>query len=170
MMLLATTLAITATLRADAEPPVQVGFDLLGCRLTPVTTLPINGKFVCPDNMYTTGSLGSNWSELDLVPFRIVATNRGSTQTYTVAVAGDAEDAGIPGYDAVSVPQLNRGLSDVTCREPVAVGAQQVRRPGQGGADASIYRNVTITQIHGEVCVYDYTLRLALGSSAYPGA
>ena len=155
--------------RANAQAPQQVTFGLEGCRITPGITLPINGQFVCPDNLYTSGSLGPNWSELDLVPYRLTADNRGPAQTYTVAVAADFEDGGVRGFDVVSVPVLNQGLSDSTCRQPV-VGPQTVRQPGVGGADASVYRNLTITQAAGEYCVYDYTLRLALGAADFPGA
>jgi len=167
--LLATSLLSVGAPRAAAVDPQQVTFTLEGCRITTGTTLPINGEFVCPDNMYVTGVLGQNWSELDLVPFRLTANNRGPAQTYTVAVAGDYEDGGVLGFDAVTVPVLNQGLSDSTCQAPQA-GPQTIRRPGVGGADASVYRNLTITQAAGEFCVYDYTLRLALGSSDFPGA
>ena len=155
--------------RANAQAPQQVTFGLEGCRITAGITLPINGQFVCPDNLYTSGSLGPNWSELDLVPYRLDADNRGPAQTYTVAVAGDFEDGGVRGFDVVSVPVLNQGLSDSTC-QAAAVGPQTVRQPGVGGADASVYRNLTITQAAGEYCVYDYTLRLALGAADFPGA
>src|SRR3954452_11366264 len=33
-----------------------VSFTLEACRLTAGTTLPIGGKFICPDAMYTTGN------------------------------------------------------------------------------------------------------------------
>ena len=115
------------------------------------------------------GAWEANWSELDLVPYRLDADNRGSAQTYTVAVAGDFEEGGIQGFDVVFVPVLNEGLSDSTCQAPQA-GPQTVKRPGVGGADASVYRNLTITQAAGEYCVYDYTLRLALGAADFPGA
>ncbi len=167
--LLATALLLPGVPRADAQPPQQVTFGLEGCRITAGTTLPINGAFVCPDSMYTSGALGANWSELDLVPYRLTADNNGPAQTYTVAVAGDYEEGGVRGFDAVSVPVLNKGLSDLTCQPP-QVGSQQVRRPGEGGADASVFRNLTITQAAGEYCVYDYTLRLALGSADFSGS
>jgi hypothetical protein len=154
---------------AEAADPVQVSFKLEGCNRDPETTLPNSeGEFICPDSDYTTGNTGLNWAELDLQPFRLT-TNVGQTQTYTIAVGGDAEDAGAPGYDAVTEPTLNQGLSDPTCTEPQS-GPQQVKRPGIGGVDATIYRNITISATAGQHCVYDYAMRIALGASDFPGS
>jgi len=49
-----------------------LSFRLQGCDLPVSTVLPIAGKFICPDAAYTDGNLGKNWSELDLVPHRII--------------------------------------------------------------------------------------------------
>ena len=57
--LMATALLLPGVPRADAQPPQQVTFGLEGCRITAGTTLPINGAFVCPDSMYTSGVLGA---------------------------------------------------------------------------------------------------------------
>ena len=69
----------------------------------------------------------------------------------------------------ISAPVLNEDLSDASCTEPSSTGQLQLQ-PGLGGADISIYREVTITQAPGSTCVYDYYGRLALGSHRYPGS
>jgi hypothetical protein len=157
---------------AFAADPQHVSFTLEGCRNDGTITLPINGQFVCPGANYTTGNLGKGWNELDLVPHRLSA-NAGNAapanQTYTVAVVLDAEDAGHPGYDVISVPILNTGLSSATCSAPT-VGAETILSPGLGGIDDSRYRLVTIAQAQNTTCVYDYYGRLALGSHLFPGS
>ena len=113
-----------------------MSFTLEGCRLLSTTTLPnTDGKFLCHDSEYTTGNLGKNWNELDLVPFRITADNGGGNQAYKVVIALDylngncsltsgqfavggagypLPDFGAgcrPGYDVISAPALNTSLS-----------------------------------------------------------
>src|SRR5215468_4123145 len=118
-------LMATATSAAAATAdPSGVSFTLEGCNNDGSIKLPIGGKFVCPEPAYTTGNLGKGWNELDLVPYQIVAkagNNAPSTQTYAVAIALDAFDAGHPGYDVLSsdgpggAPVLNTTLSDPSC-------------------------------------------------------
>ncbi|HET7486612.1 MAG TPA: hypothetical protein VFJ85_01690 [Acidimicrobiales bacterium] len=157
---------------AAAADPQQVSFTLEGCRNDGSIVLPIGGQFICPNAAYTTGNLGKGWNELDLVPFRLTSSAGNSapaSQTFTVAVVLDNFDAGHPGYDVLSVPTLNAGLSASSCTAPT-VGPQQSLTPGLGGIATSIYRLVTITQATHTDCVYDYYGRLALGSHLFPGS
>src|SRR5919107_5403822 len=107
-----------------ASDPSHINFTLEGCRLDSTSTLPnANGDFVCTDGEYTTGNLGKNWNELDLVPYRLTAQATGGAETYAVAITADREDAGAPGYDVISVPVLNTALSSGTCQ--LSAGPQQ---------------------------------------------
>ena len=103
---------------------MNVKLTLEGCKNgsggAPQITFPPTGPFVCPDFHYTPGNLGKGWNELDLVPHRITAdagNNAPALQTYQIAVALDAEDAGAPGYDIISAPVLNTTLSDISCTD-----------------------------------------------------
>jgi hypothetical protein len=157
--------------------PEHVSFTLEGCRGTAGILPDSNGKFIChpdtgPGSLYTTGNLGGGWNELDLVPHRVTADAGNaapSSQTYKIAIVADNFDAGHPGYDVISVPELNTTLSSASCTAPT-VGPQTVLSPGLGGIDQSIYRFLTITQPKNTVCVYDYFQRLALGSHLFPGS
>jgi len=174
LLLLLTSLFGAAATAAD---PDHVSFTLEGCRNDGSFTLPIGGKYVCDDSDYTTGNLGKNWNELDLVPHRLTAAAGNSapaSQTYTVAVVLDAEDAGHPGYDVISMAGalglgLNTALSDAACTVP-AIGPELTVSPGIGGTDVSRYLLLTITQTKNTSCVYDFVGRLALGSHLYPGS
>src|SRR5215216_5612349 len=124
---------------ALATNPDHVNFTLEGCRLVTTGSLPNgSGDFVCDDSEYTTGNLGKNWNELDLVPYRLTADNNNGAQTYTVAIAVDYFDAGHPGYDALSVPVLNTDLSSATGCDIVA-SAEKHMTPGLGGMDDTLY-------------------------------
>jgi hypothetical protein len=162
-------LAVVATSSpADAAVPVQVTFTLQGCNRPPGLTLPNgDGQFICPDADYTTGNQGPNWSELDLVPFRMTA-KIGPAQTFTVAIAAANRDGGVPGYDLVSVPVLNPGLSDPTCQQPSVQDPQLVNNIG--GFDVTLVRALVIPSGGNETCTYDWYQRLAVGSSGFPGA
>ena len=105
------------------------------------------------------------WNELDLVPFRTTVAGGGSN-VFVIAV--DREDAGHPGYDVLSAPVINDALSDDSCQ--VSSSAEQIQAPGQGGADKTLYRVVTMTSAAGTTCVIDWYARLALGSHLYPGS
>ncbi|MFC5177215.1 DUF7507 domain-containing protein [Nocardioides taihuensis] len=157
---------------AQAADPDSVSLTLTGCRLAPGVTLPTSaGDFICPDEDYTSGNLGKLWNELDLVPYRLIAQAGNSapeTQTYTIAVVLDAVDEGRPGYDVLSEPEINAGLSDATC-ELDSVGPQEPTY-GFGGIDESAYRLLTLTQPKNSTCVLDYYGRLALGSHLFPGS
>jgi hypothetical protein len=162
-------LLLAPAMASAAPDPDHVQFTIQGCRLPAGETLPNTaGDFVCADADYTTGNLGKNWNELDLVPHRMT-TSTNIAQTYTMAIAADNMEAGRPGYDVISVPVVNTALSTGTC-QLTTVGPQSTLNPGVGGTDQSIYRLLTITQSAGSTCVFDYYERLALGSAAFPGS
>jgi uncharacterized repeat protein (TIGR01451 family) len=185
-------LAFTSSALAAGDPD-HVSFTLEGCRLPAGETLPNgDGKFVCNDADYTTGNLGKNWNELDIVPFRATATSISNVdQTYTVAIALDACDGGTcppsytngvldagsghPGYDVIgSDDKVHNGrpvvnaTSDAGCA--VTDTGQLSEVPGVGGTGQTIYRLLTITQPANSTCVFDWWGRLALGSHLYPGS
>ncbi|PYE54735.1 MSCRAMM family protein [Deinococcus yavapaiensis] len=163
---------------ADISPaadPDSVSFTLEGCRNNGTITLPNSGgKFICPDGAYTTGNLGKGWNELDLVPYRVTAkagNSAPSSQTYTVSIVVDNEDAGKPGYDVLSVPVLNTALSSPSgCSVATVDDPAKILTPGLGGIDKSLYRRMNVTQARNTTCVYDYYARLALGSHLFPGS
>ena len=155
---------------ARAALPVQVDFTLTGCNRPVGLVLPRpDGKFICPDANYTPGNQGSNWAELDLVPFRLTARIT-PAQMFTVNIAAETEEGGSPGYDVISAPVLNQGLSGPDCQAAAGRVRSSVVRPGVGGTDASLVRELVIPSSGDETCVYDWYQRLALGSSGFPGA
>ena len=98
---------------------MQTTFTLEGCDRPDGLTLPQpDGEFICRDADYGTGNVGSNWAELDLMPFRLTARIK-PAQTLTVVIAADARDGGNIGFDHVSAPKLNARLSGPACRQPV---------------------------------------------------
>jgi len=156
---------------AATVAPSHVNINLEGCRNTGSITLPIAGKFVCPDAAYTSGNLGKGWNELDLVPHRVTAssgTQAGTTTDYDINVVADNKDGGHPGYDLLTTPEVNAAKSDASCT--VTSSAQGAKTPGIGGTDTSIYRTLHIHQNTGTTCVIDWAERLALGSHLYPGS
>jgi len=153
---------------ASAGASDKVNFTLEGCRLPAGATLPdTNGDFICDDSQYGPGNQGKNYSELDLVPFRLTADTGGSNSpVYDIVVAADRTVKDIPGFDVISVPKVNARLSTlggVACT--VLVGPEQTTDAG-----ATIYRKLTITQTPGTKCVLDYYQRLAIGSSQIRGS
>jgi hypothetical protein len=149
----------------------HVSYTLEGCNLKlPTIYDPDNNVLVCDDGEYTTGNLGA-WAELDLVPHRFTASATNAapdTQTYSVYLVADHEDAGKPGYDYMSEPVVNTALSDSGCE--ISVGAMETVALS-GGTDLSIARKVTfIGQDKGTECVIDYYQRLAVGSHLFPGS
>src|SRR5690348_3759539 len=60
---------------ANAAIPSGIGFTQEGCNNPGGLVLPnSSGDFICPTADYTTGNLGKNWSELDLVPLRVIVS------------------------------------------------------------------------------------------------
>jgi hypothetical protein len=160
---------------ALAADPVQINFTLEGCRNNGGITLPNgSGDFICPDSAYTTGNLGKGWNELDLVPHRVTLTDNGANQSYSFIVAGDYKNGSGTGtgWDLISALTLNALKSDASCPVSPTMGAQTITPSGDGvgGADQTIYRTVTITQLAGTTCVYDYYQRLALGAHNFSGS
>lgn len=152
-----------------------VSFTLEACRLTPGQTLPIAGKFVCPDAMYTTGNLGKAWNELDLVPHRLSTTSgtqAGASTDYKVSVAADGITNGKVGYDVISAPVVNTTLSDASCSVTSGATATSgtAATPFGGGTDTVLYKDLTIHQTKGTTCVLDWYQRLALTSHLYSGS
>lgn len=147
----------------------QISETLEGCRASADAYDP-EGPYVCDDADYTTGNLGSGWNEFDLVPHRLTLERRANSATdeYSLNIVADNLEAGVPGYDFISAPVVNDALSDDSC--VVTSSVMQTKTPGIGGTDTSIYRTITVTQDPDTVCVLDYYQRLAIGSSAYPGA
>jgi hypothetical protein len=161
-------LLLAAAPAANAAIPSGISFTQEGCNNPGggALTLPnSDGKFICPDADYTTGNLGKNWAELDLVPFRVIVDAGNSapaTSTFSFAVAVDNTDNGITGFDVLSAPELNTALSDPACTAPT-VGSQT-------SANGQLLRLVTITIPKNTTCVYDYYARLAIGAHLYPGS
>jgi hypothetical protein len=152
---------------ASATAPQQVSFTLEGCNLGTFDEATVT----CDDGDYTTGNLGKDWAELDLVPFRITASagnSAPSVQTYDVVVAVDSLQDGFLGFDVLSEPVLNEALSDPSCQEAV-VGPESTTT-GTGGVDEQLYRTMEITQEDRTTCVYDFYARLSLDSSEFPGS
>jgi len=149
----------------------NVSFRLQGCDLPVATTLPISGKFICPDADYSDGNLGKNWNELDLVPHRILitaGTNAPATQTYTFQIAADYSQTknGVtaPGYDLIE----NGFEATSSACQNVQLGAQNI--DGTVPADQTIWRSITVTQAAGTTCQLDLWLRLAVGAHLFPGS
>ena len=156
---------------AATVAPSHVGINLEGCRNGGSITLPIAGKFICPDAAYTSGNLGKGWNELDLVPHRVTTssgTQAGTTTDYDFNITADGEDGGHPGYDLLTMPEVNAAKSDASCT--VSSSDQGAKTPGIGGTDTSIYRTLHVHQDKGTTCVIDWAERLALGSHLYPGS
>ena len=140
-------------------------FTLEGCDRPAGLTLPQpDGEFICPDASYGTGNMGSNWAELDLVPFRLTARIK-PAQTFTVVIAADAEDGGDIGFDQISAPQLNPRLSGRAVRTPV-VADQEPRSPAWGASTSRSCGELTVSSDGDETCVYDWYQRLAMGSGS----
>jgi hypothetical protein len=151
---------------ASAAIPSGIGFTQEGCNNPGGLVLPNgSGDFICPDANYTTGNLGKNWSELDLVPLRVTVSASNSaagSSTFSFAVAVDNTNSGHVGYDVLSAPVLNTSLSAASC-SAATVGSQTT-------ANGQLLRLVTVTVAKNTNCVYDYYARLAIGAHNYPGS
>lgn len=155
---------------ADAAASTGVSYTLSGCNNDGTITLPNgSGQYVCPDSAYTTGNLGKNWNELDLVPYRVQLTASSgapSSQTYTFATMADDVSGTANGYDVVSAAVLNTDPAKSAGSCSAASVSAQLATAG----NASVYRLVTVTQAAGTTCTYDFYARLALGAHLYPGS
>ena len=186
-ILLRLTVAATLTTFAPAIPssglasaapaPSGPGYTLEGCQQDGPhaghLTFGASGPFICPDNAYTTGNLAKGWNELDLVPHRVTLA-KPTAGSVTLHLGGDhlyTQGSSAVGWDVVSVPVLNVGLSGVGCPAPTDNG-QSIVVSTNGGAYDTIERSVTFTgaaNASGD-CVYDYYQRLALGAHLYSGS
>ena len=161
---------------AFTPPPNFIGTTYEGCRNDGSILLPIGGKFICPDvvsgpDNYTTGNLGKGWNELDLVPFRLTTSSgnsAGPLTTYNIYIAADYRQ-GTLGYDFISKPVVNAAKSDISCTV-TASDPQAVVTGITGGTDETVYRELTINQLQGKTCVFDWYQRLALGASQFSGS
>jgi Prealbumin-like fold domain len=154
---------VVAAAPALAADPQNVQITLEGCKLGTLDLTTVT----CDDGDYTSGNLGKNWNELDLVPYRLTldpGQNAPANQTYTITIVLDAVDGNPdrPGYDVISSPVVGTGSCTVT-------DTGQLTTSGFGGIEQSIYRELTITQGSG-TCVLDYYGRLAVGSHLFPGS
>lgn len=153
--------------------PDHVNSTFQGCNNPGGTfTLPDgSGKYICPDTNYTTGNLGKNWFELDLVPFRLtlkLGSQTGATTDYNLTIAADASDGGHTGFDILSVPEVNTAKSDSSCT--VSADAQTVGPALTGGTTESIYRILSLHQDKGTTCVIDWYQRLGIGAHLFNGS
>jgi len=155
---------LTTNIGTSVEPYNGLSFRLQGCNLVAGTTLPdVNGKYICPDAQYTDGNLGKNWSELDLVPHRVlIDAGANPDSTYHFQVEADYQDSGRTGYDFISAaPEKVSGGCNAS------FGAQATR----GSGTVVIYRDVTVTnQQPNTTCQIDYYVRLAIGAHLWPGS
>ena len=145
---------------ALAAEPDQVQITLEGCKLPDAAS-----TCVYPDD-FTTGSLGKNWAELDLVPHRLTLDNSGADQTFEIRLSADHLLGAVKGYDFITTPTATGTGCTMT------VGSENDISPTGvvGGVDKVI---TTLLQIHMDVngtCSITYAERLALGSHLYSGA
>jgi hypothetical protein len=176
LLLVAGTFQVLASTAAQAAT-LNVGYTLEGCRLEQGTY--DQATATCDDAGYTTGNLGKEWNELDLVPFRVTLDNgTNSAQSGTFAVAGDyvkaAGDAALGkfGWDFVSTLTLNTANSDAGCPTNPTETDVTITPSGSGvgGADQTIYRKVTTSIPANTTCVYDFYMRLAIGAHTFSGS
>jgi len=186
-------LAATGTATAQANgfgnpPPSSVNATLQGCSgagNNVVPTLPTTSNdygtslFVCPSTDYTGGNLGKVWNELDLVPWRLTTANKagGGTVTYSIIVAGEYLDGTALGWDEIGDATGNASTSAGPTKNPNSDGSCTAtwngfftNGPSVGSSTSSVYRVLDIAQGDGTTCVWDYTMRLAIGSHLYPGS
>jgi hypothetical protein len=171
LAMVAALVAVIAPTSAVATSPSQVTITWNGCRGDTdsyIATGDANTPFVCGDDQYTGGNLGTGWAELDLVPYRLtteIKDQTGVTTSYDLRWTGDYFDAqgNGPGYDFITVPMVNPDLSDSSCA--ITVGSLTIN------ADQTlIYRPVHISQDLNTTCVFDTDYRIAVGASTMPGA
>lgn len=131
--------------------------------------------YFCNADAYTQGNL-KYWSELDMVPHRIIFTNStGIAQNFTFQVGGDYKDANDPnivGWDYITELTLDEhstppGNIDA-CRQ-IGVNTNQTLVISED--NQTIYRQVEVTGYpDGLECAAVYNMRLAIGSSNYSGS
>src|SRR5215218_10259967 len=163
LLALLLSLALASNAFAAGDPSSKINLDHMGCDRQAGETLPnAQGDFIC--QQYANGNLGKTWSELDLVPFRLTASNGGqASETFSIALAGDYKSGGATGWDVLSALSV-AGSQPAGCAV-VTSGPQTI-----SGDQSLIYRVVTITVPSGSSCQFDYYFRLALGAHLFPGS
>ncbi len=151
---------VVAPSAAHAADPVQVQMTLEGCKLPDLAT-----SCVYPDD-FTTGSLGKNWAELDLVPHHLTLTNNDGAQTFRIRLSADHLLNGVKGYDHFTTPTVSGSGCSMT-----VVAANVVSPTGVvGGVDKVLTDLLEVTMADGATCHVSWAERLALGSHLYSGA
>ena len=151
-----------------------LSFRLQGCDLPVSTTLPNgSGDFICPDAAYTDGNLGKNWSELDLVPHRILIDAGNSApaqQTYTFRISADYSNTNNQNVTRLGWDFIENGFEATSsgCLNPTISDPQTV--VGVVPAAQTVYREITVTQSKNTTCQIDLYIRLAVGAHLYPGS
>ena len=183
-------------LSAFAPPSEDIQLRLQGCRNDTNTEILPNGDFLpneegnytCqnPNGIevnefpYTDGNLGKLWKELDLVPFRLILeSSSNDLEVYNVHLAADYEDstgnsAPYLGYDKINNIQIIpsdkiNGFSADGC-VVTPIGMPVITELIPGGADKVIYQEIEVRHPAGATCVVDWTNRLAVGASQFPGS
>jgi hypothetical protein len=177
LLLVAGTIQVLAATAASAAT-LDVNYGLAGCDLGTATAYD-QTTATCTQDGYGNGNLGKEWNELDLVPFQVSLTNNtNTTKSGTFVLAGDYikaagdEALGKFGWDFVSTLTLNTDESDAGCPPNPTESAVTITPTGGdiGGADRTIYRSVTTSVPANTTCVYDYYMRLAIGSHTFSGS
>lgn len=173
-------------------PSNAYSFDFEGCNLDKDdegTYNPGGGIFLCDSaaswpaggtaDSYTDGNLGKEWNELDEVPHRIGADSSGAagTETYQIILGGDslinaATTPDTVGYDRISLVTKNTTFSTGTAGNCAfsLIGPNQIGDFDIGGAVTQVVQVIQITQEKDTECVFDLTMRLAIGSSLISGS
>jgi len=171
---IAAMLPVVLTATPASAATLNVTYTLEGCNLDHGGTIN-TVTHICSDSAYTTGNLGKSWAELDKVPMRVTLKNGGGTsQAGTFTVAGDYRNTALTaiGWDHISTLSPKAG-SPAACSSAITnQGAETITASGDGvgGADQTIYRKITATIPANTTCVYDYTMRLALGAHNFSGS
>jgi hypothetical protein len=173
-------------------PSNAYSFDFEGCNLdkdVEGTYNPGGGIFLCDSaaswpaggtaDSYTDGNLGKEWNELDEVPHRIGADSSGAagTETYQIILGADslinaATTPDTVGYDRISLVTKNSTFSTGTAGNCAfsLIGGNQIADFDIGGAVTQVVQVIQVTQEKDTECVFDLTMRLAIGSSLISGS
>jgi uncharacterized repeat protein (TIGR01451 family) len=147
---------VGASPASAAGPSSDINLTLEGCRLEDDGTCT-----------FTTGNLGKNWAELDLVPHRLTVDNKASTEeTFEIIPAGDYFYNGVYGYDLFTAPEVVSGDCVVTVLEANQVSDNNIAN----GTDTAIGNVLKITIDGADTCVIEWDQRLAIGSHEFDGS
>jgi len=165
-MLLAALWVPFGTAQADTgslpdTAPASVKATLQGCNL------PDNAT-TCTDADFTTGNLGKNWAELDLVPHRLILKNNGAAQSFTLVIAADnlyASGDSYYGYDIIRDITDDPNSSCLT-----GVGDPVLKQQVVGGVYQSLTRKIGVHLAVNQSCTITWNERLAIGAHNYTGS